>query len=54
MTETIEDLIRHIEELRRNLIKIKEGRTYTDPEVIKASQELDQVLDKYQEIIRKQ
>ena len=53
MSETIEEIILQIEELRQNLIKIKEGRAYTDPEVIAASQALDKVLDKYQELINK-
>ncbi len=53
MSETIEDLIKQIEELRANLIKIKEGRAYTDPEVVKASQKLDEFLNKYQELISK-
>ncbi|MDQ7096060.1 aspartyl-phosphate phosphatase Spo0E family protein [Desulfosporosinus sp. PR] len=47
-------LIKRIEELRLNMIKIKEGRSYTDPEVIAASQELDLVLDQYQEMLMKQ
>ncbi|AFM39853.1 Spo0E like sporulation regulatory protein [Desulfosporosinus acidiphilus SJ4] len=46
----ISDLIKQIEELRANLIKIKEGKSYTDPEVISASQRLDEALDKYQEM----
>lgn len=46
----IEELIKRIEELRLNMIKTKEERSYTDPEVVAASQELDAVLDKYQEI----
>ncbi len=49
----IEELIKRIEELRLSMIKVKEGRTYTDPEVVAASQELDAVLDKYQEILNK-
>ena len=53
MSQTINDLIKQIEELRFQLIKIKEGRTYTDPEVVAASQALDEVLDKYQELILK-
>ncbi|MFZ3129831.1 MAG: aspartyl-phosphate phosphatase Spo0E family protein [Desulfosporosinus sp.] len=44
----LEELIKQIEELRSNLIKIKEGKSFTDPEVLAASQELDVVLDKYQ------
>jgi len=44
----LEELIKQIEELRLNMIKIKKDKSYTDPEVIVASQELDAVLDKYQ------
>jgi len=49
----LEELIRQIEELRLSMIKIKEGKSYTDPEVITASQMLDAVLDKYQEMLMK-
>ncbi|HEY8911195.1 MAG TPA: aspartyl-phosphate phosphatase Spo0E family protein [Desulfosporosinus sp.] len=45
-----EELIKKIEELRLNMIEIKKGRDFTDQEVIAASQELDVVLNKYQEI----
>ncbi|MHB8077168.1 Spo0E family sporulation regulatory protein-aspartic acid phosphatase [Desulfosporosinus fructosivorans] len=49
----IEELINRIEELRLNMIKATVGRTYTDPEVIATSQALDDVLDKYQEMLLK-
>ena len=49
----LKELIKEIEELRLSMIKIKEGKSYTDPEVIAASQTLDAVLDKYQEMIEK-
>ncbi|MDR3540117.1 MAG: aspartyl-phosphate phosphatase Spo0E family protein [Desulfosporosinus sp.] len=49
----IEELKRQIEVLRLNMIKVKEGRPYTDPEVVAASRELDAVLDKYQEMLMK-
>ena len=49
----LEKLIKQIEQLRLNMIKIKEGRSYTDPEVITASQELDAVLNKYHEMMLK-
>ena len=49
----LEELIKQIEELRLRMIKIKEGRSYTDPEVITASQELDAVLNKYHEMMMK-
>ncbi|MDR3587272.1 MAG: aspartyl-phosphate phosphatase Spo0E family protein [Desulfosporosinus sp.] len=43
-----EELIIEIEELRLDMIKVKEGKSYLDPEVIKASQKLDVVLNAYQ------
>ncbi len=46
----LEKLINQIE-LRSRMINIKEDRSYTDPEVITASQELDAVLNKYQEMV---
>ena len=49
----LEELIKKIEVLRSNMIRIKEGKSYTDPEVITASQELDVVLDKYKEMMMK-
>jgi hypothetical protein len=49
----LEELIKQIEELRLNMIKIKEGKSYTDPEIIVAGQELDAVLDKYQVMLMK-
>lgn len=52
MSNTIKELIKQIEELRLDLIKIKEGRTYSDPDVVAASQKLDKVLDKYQELVK--
>ena len=44
----LKELIKEIESLRSKMIKIKEGKSYLDPEVVAASQELDAVLDKYQ------
>lgn len=44
----LEELISQIEELRLSMIKIKEGRSFTDPEVVTASKILDAVLDRYQ------
>ncbi len=53
MSQKINELIKQIEELRINLVRITEGRAYTDPEVLAASQELDEILDKYQELMTK-
>lgn len=48
----INELIKQIEKLRLDLIGIKEGRAYTDPDVVKASQKLDEVLNKYQDFVK--
>lgn len=44
----LKKLIKQIEEQRARLIKIHEGRVYSDPEVVTTSQQLDAILDKYQ------
>jgi Spo0E like sporulation regulatory protein. len=48
----IEELIKQIEELRLNMIKIKEGKTLTDPEVVAASQMLDAILNEYYKLLK--
>lgn len=53
MTE-LEQLINEIEELRAKMIKVKEvKKVYSDPEVVAVSQELDILLNRYQEILLK-
>lgn len=42
-------LIKEIEELRVRMIKVQEGKSFSDPAVVAASKSLDTVLDKYQE-----
>lgn len=44
----LEELIKKIEDLQISTIKVKEGKSYTDPEVVAACQELDAALDRYQ------
>jgi hypothetical protein len=44
----LKKLINEIERLRAKMINIKEGKYFTDPEVVAASQDLDVVLNKYQ------
>ena len=46
-------IVKEIEKLRADLVRIQEGKAYTDPEVIRASQELDRALDVYQELMLK-
>ncbi|OCZ49847.1 aspartyl-phosphate phosphatase Spo0E family protein [Dehalobacter sp. TeCB1] len=50
MNET-KKIINKIEKLRSKMAKVKNGKAFTHPEVVKASQELDIVLNKYQELI---
>ena len=52
MTVTIDDLIMQIEELRLELVEIKVATGYSDPEVVRASQKLDKVLNEYQELVK--
>jgi len=47
----INEILKQIEELRKSMIRIQEGKLLTDPEVIAASQLLDAVLNKYYEIL---
>lgn len=49
--DNIQEMEKIIEELRAQLHKIADGRCFTDPEVIKASQELDQKLNEYERLI---
>ena len=47
----LDELIKEIEKLRLYMIQMKEGKSFTDPEVVAASQALDAVLNKYQEML---
>ena len=48
----IDVLIKRIEELRSDLVRMKVGRAYSDPEVVSASRKLDDVLNEYQELVK--
>ncbi len=45
-------IMKQIEELRANLYKIVDGRTFTDQEVVAASQKLDVVLNEYYRLLK--
>jgi hypothetical protein len=47
-------LLRRIERLRKQLIKIGMNRNLIDPEVVEVSQQLDILLNQYWELIRYQ
>lgn len=42
-----------IQELRAQLYEIARDRAFTDPDVIKASQKLDQVLNEYEQFFKR-
>lgn len=48
----LEDLIRKIEELRRELNKLSLCKCLTDPEIVKASQRLDLALNEYNNMLK--
>ena len=49
----LEEIMKQIEELRLNMVRIKEGKTtLTDQEVITASQMLDATLNEYYKVIK--
>ena len=49
----LDELIKQIEELRLSMTKLKEGRSFTDQEVVTASQILDAALNRYQVMLMK-
>lgn len=44
----LKELNMEIEILRSTMIRIKEGKCFSHPEVVAVSQDLDAVLDRYQ------
>lgn len=48
----IDDILKSIEILREQLNKLSEGKPLTDPEVIAASQMLDEALNEYQRLMK--
>ncbi|MDF2572789.1 MAG: Sporulation stage 0, Spo0E-like regulatory phosphatase [Sporomusa sp.] len=48
----IEELSEIIEKLRLRLHETSHGKCFTDPEVIRVSQELNKLLNEYQNLIR--
>ncbi|RXZ82963.1 aspartyl-phosphate phosphatase Spo0E family protein [Paenibacillaceae bacterium] len=53
MAKELEKLMEQIEQLRSELHELIKNRSFTDPEVISASQMLDAVLNEYQNIVSK-
>jgi len=49
----LEDLRKQIEDLRSNMLKIKEGKTFTHPQVIAASQALDIVINEHHKMMKR-
>lgn len=53
MNPELDRLIKQIEELRHELHQLAEGKTFTDLEIIAASQMLDVVLNEYDRILQR-
>lgn len=51
MDDEVQEIERIIEELRTRLHAKAKGRCLTDPEVVAASQELNQMLNKYERLL---
>jgi hypothetical protein len=53
MNAELDRLIKQIEELRQELHQLAHAKTFTDPEIIAASQMLDVVLNEYDRILQR-
>ncbi|HOJ78847.1 MAG TPA: aspartyl-phosphate phosphatase Spo0E family protein [Bacillota bacterium] len=53
MSCDIDALKQQIQELRQKLKEIAENKSFTDPEVVGASQMLDVLLNEYERLLRK-
>ncbi|WP_241078944.1 aspartyl-phosphate phosphatase Spo0E family protein [Natranaerofaba carboxydovora] len=51
MSNSLKDLLQEIEGLRDEIETLYETRDFTDPEIIKKSQELDEKLNEYNRLI---
>ncbi|VBB05282.1 spo0e like sporulation regulatory protein [Lucifera butyrica] len=49
--DEIQEIERIIEKLRTRLHATAQGKCFTDPEVIRASQELNQMLNQYEKLL---
>jgi hypothetical protein len=49
--DDLEEMRRLIEAMRKRLHDTADGRCFTDPEVVKASQELNKVLNQYERLL---
>jgi len=54
MTSKLANIVAQIEELRKNLNAIVQDKELTDPEVLAASTKLDEALNEYNRLLKKQ
>ena len=52
MPEDLKGILNIIEELRRKLHSVGEGKTLNDPEVVAASQKLNKALNEYYRLLQ--
>jgi hypothetical protein len=53
LSSKIEEVLKRIDELKQELLDLETGKTLSDPEVIKKSQELNIVLNEYYRLLLK-
>ena len=54
MPRDLKEILRTIDELRQKLYSSGEGKALTDPEVVAASQKLNEVLNEYYRLQQKE
>ena len=52
-TSEVEEVLAKIEALRKDLLDIERGKGVQDPEVIRASQELNRAINKYYQLLKR-
>lgn len=52
MPQDLDNILKLIDELREKLHKKAKDKPLTDPDVLKASQELDRVLDEFYKLLQ--
>ncbi|BBI34624.1 aspartyl-phosphate phosphatase Spo0E family protein [Cohnella abietis] len=53
MTKNLEELLRQIEQMRHELHELINSKSFSDQEVVVASQMLDSILNEYQRLLSK-
>jgi len=52
MSRQLRTLLGKIEKLRKRMIRLAKGRSLSDPRLVSVSQELDQLLNQYNRMVK--